>query len=585
MDPIGTTKEAVDFLLKVIKFVRDFKDVPKEIKHSLDRSLESSENLRMWMDVFERLDQTSIPENYSANLLMKLTNLENALTSHRHQIEGWMNVMGLPACPIEEKNNTSGVSVPLGTERKSGFMAKEIVGTLRRTMFVFSGSSTVKSIEKKVKEAESDVMNVYLTIFPFATFKSFRPETDAAAELPMVRFLSAAKKRQEDGVPVNMIGEAEWRDLYEIEEVEVDEYIAHEYPLRVCTVHPRPERTEMSNTVPMLRGRYVCYSRSNDADEVESMNLARLFADDEENQSNANQFGTFRGDGDMLRLSTVVRASVELQYIFKLPPESTKVHTLRALLVDKQSMPLHPIAERVKFAIRLATSVLVVHSLGLVHKRIQPESILVIDSDRGDEFPYSLGYPYLVGFHLSRSANAKTNFVTDFHALAKRGIYSHPRDQVTQRTEKYSMISDIYSLGVCLFEVALWRSLFIVDPDGKSLKDYVPNKSSGFEKLADSYYDKGIPRSQRAKAKTDELIRIAKEEIPRILGSRFADVVVACLLAGYPDSPFADHDNLKTQDSSNSDPLPTASKIVSVKYLELVLKNLQAVYDGLSSNR
>lgn len=101
MDPVGTTKEAVDFLLKVIKFVRDFKDVPKDIKNSLDHSLQSSENLRMWMDVFERLDQSSIPENYSANLLMKLTNLKVALNTHRHQIEGWMDVMGLPMYPTE----------------------------------------------------------------------------------------------------------------------------------------------------------------------------------------------------------------------------------------------------------------------------------------------------------------------------------------------------------------------------------------------------------------------------------------------------------------------------------------------------
>lgn len=459
---------------------------------------------------------------------------------------------------------------------------------MRRSIYVLNGSNTVKSIEKKVKEAESDVMNVYLTIFPFATFKSFRPETDAAAELPIVRFLSAAKKRQEDNVSVTVIGEAEWNNLYEREETDVDENITQEHPLRLCTIRPNTQGTDGDLVEPILRGKYICYSRSNDADENESMNLARLFADDEENQSGSNQFGTFRGDGDMLRLGAVVRTRSALQYIIKVPPGSTKVHTLRTLLLDGRPTPLHPIAERVKFAIRLATSVLVVHSLGLVHKRIHPESILVIDADGDEEFPYALGYPYLVGFHLSRSVNAKTSFITDLHALAKRGIYSHPRDQVAQRTEKYSMISDIFSLGVCLFEIALWRSLFIVDPDGKSRKDYVPDKSPGFEKLADDYYKKGTPLSQRAKAKTEELIRIAKVEIPKTLGDRFADVVVACLRAGYPDSPFADHDDLKIDETVHGDSQSAslaASKIVSVKYLELVLKNLQVVHDGLTSAR
>ncbi len=130
----------------------------------------------------------------------------------------------------------------------------------------------------------------------------------------------------------------------------------------------------------------------------------------------------------MLRLSALVRTKRALQFVFKVPPGSAKIHTLRTLLLDKQEsvggrpIPLHPIAERVKLSIRLATSVLVVHSLGLVHKLIQPESILVIDADGLEEFPYTLGYPYLVGFHLSRSKDGRT----DYMKVAKPGIYSHP---------------------------------------------------------------------------------------------------------------------------------------------------------------
>ncbi len=104
MDPVGTTKEAVDLLLKVIKFVRGYRDIPKDIKNSLDHSLKSSSNLKMWMDVFDRLDRTSIPENYSANLFMNLTNLKVVLDTHRCQIEGWMDVMGLPMCPVERED-------------------------------------------------------------------------------------------------------------------------------------------------------------------------------------------------------------------------------------------------------------------------------------------------------------------------------------------------------------------------------------------------------------------------------------------------------------------------------------------------
>ncbi len=182
-----------------------------------------------------------------------------------------------------------------------------------------------------------------------------------------------------------------------------------------------------------------------------------------------------------------------------------------------------------------------------------------------------MGYPYLVGFHLSRSESARTTFFQDVQELAKRGIYFHPREQAETRSAPYFMISDIYSLGVCLLEIALWRSLFVVC-DGQ--KDYVQDNSSGFEKLVDSYYGKEI---QKAHAKKEELIRIAEAEIPRTMGNTFAEVVVACLRAGEADSPFADRVELK----SGRD---LSYKYVSVKYLKLVLRKLHAVHDGLSGS-
>ncbi len=317
------------------------------------------------------------------------------------------------------------------------------------------------------------------------------------------------------------------------------------------------------------------------------MDLARLFAVDEGNTSSSNQIGVFRGDGDMLRCSAVIKSKLYLQYIFKVPQGSTGIRTLRSLLLDKgacpdgQNTPLHPIADRVKFSIRLATSVLVVHSLGLVHKRIHPESILVIDTDGSAEFPNTLGYPYLVGFHLSRSEGGRTSYLQDVQELVKRGIYFHPREQAAERFEPYFMISDIYSLGVCLLEIAIWRSLFIAD-DAK--KDYVLDNTSGFEKLVDGYYPKEMLWADKAKSKMAELIRIAKAEIPRTMGNTFADVVVACLRAGDQDSPFADLGELKGGGDTVSGSDARTYKYASVKYLELVLRNLQAVYDGLSGS-
>ncbi len=99
-------------------------------------------------------------------------------------------------------------------------------------------------------------MNIYLTIFPFAAFKSFRPDSDSAIELPIVRFLSAARKRREDKVSVNTISAEEWDSLYTSDEADVDENVAHEHPLSLCMIHPRQAGDRADLGKQMLLGKY-----------------------------------------------------------------------------------------------------------------------------------------------------------------------------------------------------------------------------------------------------------------------------------------------------------------------------------------
>lgn len=77
---------------------------------SLDRSLRSSELLKMWMNVFERLERDSIPESFAANLMITLRRLKRALDTHRGELEEWMLEMGFPKVIIEDNNETSTLS-------------------------------------------------------------------------------------------------------------------------------------------------------------------------------------------------------------------------------------------------------------------------------------------------------------------------------------------------------------------------------------------------------------------------------------------------------------------------------------------
>ncbi len=270
--------------------------------------------------------------------------------------------------------------------------------------------------------------------------------------------------------------------------------------------------------------------------------------------------------------------------------------TLRNALLDPRAASggytLHPISDRVRLAIRLTTALFVVHSLGLVHKRIDPEKILLVESDSGgssQSFPKRLGYPYLVAFHLSRGDSGPTELAPHYQESASRGIYFHFRDQGVERNHRYSMKDDIYSLGVCLFEIALWRSLFVWSPDKL---DYVYDDS--FVALSDDAESlRGFPcaaRHWRWRGRK-QLMKVAEERLPGVLGHSFTKAVIACLKAHADDNPFANHPRLKDvakvpvsedfhsmQDKERSE--QEIHRMECLVYLELVLHQLQAVYNG-----
>lgn len=151
------------------------------------------------------------------------------------------------------------------------------------------------------------------------------------------------------------------------------------------------------------------------------------------------------------------------------------------------------------------------------------------------------------------------------------------------------MKDDIYSLGVCLFEIALWRSLFVWSPDKL---DYVYDDS--FVALSDDAESlRGFPLRGKALAlaRAEELMRVAEERLPGVLGHSFTKAVIACLKAHADDNPFANHPRLKDvgkvpvsevfhskQDKERSE--QEIHRMECLVYLELVLHQLQAVYNG-----
>ena len=151
-------------------------------------------------------------------------------------------------------------------------------------------------------------------------------------------------------------------------------------------------------------------------------------------------------------------------YAFRLPSSAQpgqKPWTLYDLL-KRSERPNQPkdqipdLGERFELAKALVTTVFNIHNIGWVHKNIQPKNILFWPKpDARDEA--DIGKPYLMGFDISRpnqpgevSEKPLSHFEDD--------LYRHPHYK-GMFARSFQPSFDIYSLGVILYEIGMWRNI------------------------------------------------------------------------------------------------------------------------------
>jgi serine/threonine protein kinase len=232
--------------------------------------------------------------------------------------------------------------------------------------------------------------------------------------------------------------------------------------------------------------------------------------------------------------------------------------TLRELLSssDNDQGARHSLTCRVELAIRLATAVLYVHTAKLVHKNIRPENIILFepqDADPKSKFPHSLGTSFLMGFDFVRKEDEVSGRIGDNDW--EKNIYRHPERQGIHPEADFNMLHDIYSLGVVLLEIALWRSFVLWSEDGVRC-----SANPHACRLAD--------RKGNLKSPSDiQKVFVQKAEgfIPLVLGEKFRDVVLMCL--NCLDGGFGD----------TSDMLDEDGEIVGLVFIQRVLTSLQEI--------
>lgn len=204
----------------------------------------------------------------------------------------------------------------------------------------------------------------------------------------------------------------------------------------------------------------------------------------------------------------------KLEMVFKVPQELENPRSLRNLLISLDlENGQHPINARIQLAKRLARTVLFVHSADFVHKNFRPETVIVFDHREKTNI-HEIGIPFLIGFQKIRLAGGPTAYMGD--TAWEQNIYRHPSRQGQFPEQAYNMQHDIYSLGVCLLEIALWKPFVRWDTNGQ-----YPSMTPESERL--------LRDSRTAFEVKEKLIGMAREMIPNRLGNRYTEVTVSCL--------------------------------------------------------
>lgn len=120
---------------------------------------------------------------------------------------------------------------------------------------------------------------------------------------------------------------------------------------------------------------------------------------------------------------------------------------------------------------------------------------------------------FLGDWGYSRRIDGFTDMNVDFDIEAN--LYRHPERQGKPKRQ-FSRIHDIYALGVVLLEIGLWRTV-----------------SQLFDRQIREIRQTAETKLLKARDVTATLTGLAKKELPKEMGERYASAVLACLTGDF----------------------------------------------------
>jgi hypothetical protein len=147
--------------------------------------------------------------------------------------------------------------------------------------------------------------------------------------------------------------------------------------------------------------------------------------------------------------------------VFDLPPRLAnqphlRMSTLQELLRaerDNTAPKDFPLNHRFRLASRLANSVAYMHFAGWLHRDLSSDSILCFHTEEKK----SVTEPFLSGFAFSRPDNPRE--VSEYDVTTTSNLYRQPDYQMPKPSRKFKRSDDIYSFGLVLVEIGLWKRI------------------------------------------------------------------------------------------------------------------------------
>lgn len=179
--------------------------------------------------------------------------------------------------------------------------------------------------------------------------------------------------------------------------------------------------------------------------------------------------------------------------------------------------PKPSLSARVKLCAVLAGCVHSLHAVDWLHKALRAENVVFFPSSESSD----LDEPFISGFELSRPS-IMDQWSEEVGLDAAKDIYRHPNAQSSRTDGKYRKSYDIYSLGVIMTEIALWKRI----EDIVGIGDLGTTKPSKLQEVQLQLL-KGPP-SKEILLDTESCL----EQISSACGDSICEIIKSCLEVG-----------------------------------------------------